>query len=187
MKNKPLIYPGGLNDIEYPLVLGARDIIIVDPRSDFNQIRNEIENRYDSNLSIEEEDEISCKLTFSFNFGNGPEEVTLEIIKKYFPTDTAEDRIRLQDKTSDPEYDEPEIISSDKRSKLELSEFNDIGGILEHSCVGQDITYDPSLLEKIDSNGFILTDSEKDYSSESLRREEIDAGDLGSYSIYGKE
>ena len=186
LKNKPLIYPGGLNDIEYPLVLGARDIIIFDPRSDFDQIRDKIEDRYDSD-STKEQDETSCTLAFNFDFGNSTEEVTLKIIKKYFPTDTAEDRIRLQENSRDSEYDEPEIISSDKNSKLNLSELSNIGVILEHGCVGQDLTYSPIILEKLDSNGFILTDSEKAYSSEILTREKINNEDIGFYSIYRKE
>lgn len=79
LKNYPTVYLGSGRDIEYPLCLGARDIILVDPIFENEEAMAAIIGKIEDIIGIEPK-KIAAKpgllpgLSFTFDFGNGLEE-----------------------------------------------------------------------------------------------------------------
>ncbi len=78
LRNFPIVYLGSGADVEYPLALGGRRILMVDYILKDPRIQNEIRNRVGA-LINQEVPLIDNKLTFEFDFGGGSEEVVVEI------------------------------------------------------------------------------------------------------------
>ena len=78
LKKYPSVYIGSGTDIEYPLAMGARKIILVDPNLAETEFRDEmlrqLNNLTPNNLTISD-----SKINFDFDFGNGPEKAEIVI------------------------------------------------------------------------------------------------------------
>ena len=87
LRQHPLVYIGSGTDIEYPLALGGRNIIMVDHILKDEIIQKEVVEKV--RKLIEEEPIVSGqKIDFSFDFGNGKESVSVELVaKSYSPKD----------------------------------------------------------------------------------------------------
>lgn len=83
LKNYPLVYLGSGTDIEYPLALGARKIIMVD--CIFKQ-REAVADIFKKIKQLTGKDPIleSNGFSFEFNFGNGGEAIKIEISSNAF-------------------------------------------------------------------------------------------------------
>jgi hypothetical protein len=79
LRNHPLVYIGSDTDIEYPLALGGRHIVMVDPVLADNEAIKEILVRIETiakeKIPLGEDKQLS----FDFDFGNGKEKVTVQI------------------------------------------------------------------------------------------------------------
>lgn len=73
----PLVYLGSGVDVEYPLTLGARDIIMVDPIFEEKRYLEDLRRRIES-LVGECSVESDRSLIFQFDFGHGPERVRVK-------------------------------------------------------------------------------------------------------------
>ena len=78
MKNFPLVYIGSGVDAEYPLLLGARKIIMLDPELKNPDILERLRQRI-SNLSKGNFREDKGSFHFKFNFGDQEEEVIIKV------------------------------------------------------------------------------------------------------------
>ncbi|MDD4409937.1 MAG: hypothetical protein PHW52_04795 [Candidatus Pacebacteria bacterium] len=87
LKNNLTVYLGSGTDIEYPLAFGARNIWLVDPELNNNEaileLRERIEKITEERLSLE----IQESFRFDFDFGNGKEEVMVDIVPKKYGID----------------------------------------------------------------------------------------------------
>jgi hypothetical protein len=79
LKNFPIVYLGSGSDINYPLAIGGRNIVLVDMAvSDENNrhgVLRRLSEVFDSEISNPDGNEFS----FSFDFGDGPEEVLVSL------------------------------------------------------------------------------------------------------------
>lgn len=88
LKNNPLVYIGSGADIEYPLALGARNIVMVDVyfgHSNFkDKLKVEVIDRI-KKLIAKNPEIMENKLEFQFDFGQGKEKVTVELNGQMYP------------------------------------------------------------------------------------------------------
>lgn len=91
LKDFPSVYIGAGGDLEYPLAIGARHIIMVDPACGIPGFKEAIVRRIED-LTGEKVASDTLPLHFSFDFGSGKEPVSLELFAgKYAPDQSNED------------------------------------------------------------------------------------------------
>jgi hypothetical protein len=81
LRNHPLVYIGSGIDIEYPLALGGRHIIMVDPIFVDETAISEVIERIKVACNKEAKDD-DGKLSFTFDFGSSNEDVLVELSAK---------------------------------------------------------------------------------------------------------
>lgn len=84
LRNRPLVYIGSDTDIEYPLALGGRYIVMVDPVLANDEAVKEIVGRIETIAKEKIQLGEDKKLSFNFDFGNGKEKVTVQIEAKLY-------------------------------------------------------------------------------------------------------
>lgn len=84
LKHNPVVYIGSGTDIEYPLALGGRNIIMVDPLLAREDVRLEIIKRIKA-IITENPLVDDVFISFKFDFGNGPEDVKVELVARNYP------------------------------------------------------------------------------------------------------
>ena len=103
LRQNPVVYIGSGTDIEYPLALGGRNIIMVDPLLGHEEARQELIQKIERIISEDPlmEDKV---ISFKFDFGNGPEDVKVELVTKHYPYS--------EDRRTEDDYDLPEEIGA---------------------------------------------------------------------------
>lgn len=90
LREHPLIYIGSGTDIEYPLALGGRQVIMVDTIFEDQTAIQDVVERVKKITSEEVRKGSDGKLTFAFDFGDGKEGVIVTFVSKpYMPDDSA--------------------------------------------------------------------------------------------------
>lgn len=105
LKHFPCVYIGSGGDIEYPLAIGARKIVLVDPACGLPRFRERILERIED-LTGERIASDATPLQFAFDFGSGSEAVTLELFAGEYVRDRSEEDPDM------PLYKLPEKIGS---------------------------------------------------------------------------
>ncbi len=139
LKGKKTVYIGSATDVAYPLALGARNIILVDPCFSQNEWRNALGDRIKALVGegVTEEEDV---FTFEFNFGQGDETVRIQV--------TAQEYI-------------PEEFRKTQASSFELPE--DTGVVMLFATQGGAsgaVVVTESLLSKVDSHGAVIQDAD---------------------------
>ncbi len=98
LKNNPLVYIGSGTDVEYPLALGGRHIIMVDPILEDEEAVQELVTRVE-NLTKESVDRDRSRVTFTFDFGDGKEPVVVELVPKAYDPSLESAGYRIPDAT----------------------------------------------------------------------------------------
>ena len=103
LKHNPIVYIGSGTDVEYPLALGGRNIIMVDPLLGHEEARQELVQKIEGIIADNPliEDKV---ISFKFDFGNGPEDVKVELVTKHYPYS--------EDRRTEDDYDLPEEIGA---------------------------------------------------------------------------
>lgn len=90
LKSHPLVYIGSGSDVEYPLVLGARDIVLIDPVFRSPDAAGTIAARVEQLTSVQPHIEENT-ISFEFEFEQGkPEPVCVTLIPESYPVHEAE-------------------------------------------------------------------------------------------------
>ena len=84
LRNNPLVYLGSGFDVEYPLALGAHKIIMVDPIFSEEDACEEVRSRIED-LGLSGVTRDNKTITFEFNFGDGHESVSVDLIPEEYP------------------------------------------------------------------------------------------------------
>lgn len=83
LKKYPLVYIGSGTDVEYPLSLGGRNILLVDPAFEDERMVEDVMARVRKLVGERiNTDSQNTKITFPFDFGEGEEDVTVELVSK---------------------------------------------------------------------------------------------------------
>jgi len=99
LKNYPTVYLGSCVDIEYPLTIGARDIVLVDPGFVDPKWQEGVVERLKRITKTEPVIEENL-ITVSFDFGKGKETVRIVLVPKFFALSSEnqkEDNYKLPD------------------------------------------------------------------------------------------
>lgn len=156
LKQHPTIYVGSSVDIEYPLLLGARNITLVDPIFRDEKAVAELAGRI-VNFTGENPQQVSAQeISFSFDFGEGDEDVLVQIS----PTAYAkQDRqtLNLPAELSST-HDEQEITQSyDEPEKFTPPD--EIGMLLGFRTTETDLDQDEQAFANVVEGGYVLTDN----------------------------
>lgn len=89
LKQYPTVYAGSGTDIEYPLCLGSRKIIMVDPLFIDESAKEEVDSRI-GQITGEGLQKDGDTRTFQFDFGSGKESVTVEYVGADFTSKVSE-------------------------------------------------------------------------------------------------
>lgn len=133
LRNHPLVYLGSGTDIKYSLALGGRVILMVDPILKDEEIQKEviakIQKIVGENIKITEK-----TLVFKFDFGEGEEDVRVELVTKPYPSN--------EEMRTEEDFDIPE----------------NAGLIVLYASQGPDgsIRVSDSMREKLASDGAII-------------------------------
>lgn len=84
LRRHPLVNIGSGTDIEYPLAVGGRIIIMVDPILEKESIQGEVVEKIEKLIS-EKTTRQGNKIFFNFDFGNGKESTSVELVNKPYP------------------------------------------------------------------------------------------------------
>lgn len=84
LRHHPTVYAGSHYDVEYPLALGCRRIIMVDPELKNADAAGEIGKRIHALIDEEPTRVQENVFTFNFDFGEGDEKVSIELVPKYY-------------------------------------------------------------------------------------------------------
>lgn len=95
LRNYPIVYIGSGTDVEYPLALGGRNIVMVDPILEDEQAINELIGKIKT-LTDQDVQNNFGKITFTFDFGSGSENVVVELATRPYDK-TIEDRYEIPD------------------------------------------------------------------------------------------
>lgn len=88
LQKYPLVYIGSGLDVEYPLAIGGRHIIMVDPIFADSQAEEEIVEKIKSIIKREiNKGFLVGQLNFTFDFGAGIESVVVQLIPKLYERD----------------------------------------------------------------------------------------------------
>src|SRR3989344_6175751 len=133
LKSRQVVYIGSDIDAEYPLSLGARNNTFVDPVFQDARAKTDLIEKL-RKLSGEEPKVEGDKISSSFDFGNGKENVTIELVPKFFTPTGKEKR--------GDDYELPQ----------------NIGGIIMYAAQGpgSSVDSDDAMKAKLMDGGFLL-------------------------------
>jgi len=89
LKTLPTVYLGSGTDIEYPLTIGSRNIVMFDPIFQNPEVRKKLFTRIEKSIKERLSGNLSNEFSFSFDFGNGDESVKVKIIPEYYTNKTS--------------------------------------------------------------------------------------------------
>ncbi|MEI6346235.1 MAG: hypothetical protein WCO79_03310 [bacterium] len=84
LRTHPLVYIGSGTDIEYPLAIGGRQIQMVDTLLSDEKMQEEVIAKITKLISAAPEVS-SGTIHFTFDFGSGPEPVSVMLVSKFLP------------------------------------------------------------------------------------------------------
>ncbi|MDD5639210.1 MAG: hypothetical protein PHR47_00145 [Candidatus Pacebacteria bacterium] len=87
LQNNLAVYLGSGVDIEYPLVLGARNIWLIDPQFQNNESKLELKEKIEKIIKEKLPLKMQDLLKFDFDFGSGKEGVIVSLIPKKYGID----------------------------------------------------------------------------------------------------
>lgn len=185
LKNNPTVYVGAGIDFEYPLSLGARDIILVDPvlkeptavqklkervraitGTDPNEV-SETEIQFqlnDENVSIKFAPALygSPETVARMQGGEEDEREAVERLKREIETNPNDpfisDQVKEAYKTKTGKF-APGYVSTPKEKLPRFSPPEKIGMILGFRTTGIDIDDDKESMEKLVNGGYVLVDN----------------------------
>lgn len=139
LKEKKTVYIGSATDIAYPLALGARNIVLVDPCFSQQEWRTALGDRIKA-LIGEEVPAAEGTFTFAFDFGQGNETVHVQIAaQEYIPEEFRQSHV----------------------DSFELPE--DTGVVMLFATQGGAsgaVVVTESLLSKVDGHGAVIQDAD---------------------------
>jgi len=151
LKNYPMVYIGSRFDIEYPLVLGARDIVLADPVFKSEQAEGQVAARIEQLTGVAPESTGNI-IHFDFEFEAGKSEhVSVALVAEEYPITQPENETCIPAETGSV------LLFASKSEK---------------GVVGAD----PHMLEKIIPGGVIVDGPDvvtKDPDTKSMRREQL--------------
>ena len=95
LKTAPLLYVASGTDIEYPLTLGAREVIMLDPIFATRRFVETLKDRIKVLCGSEVAEEPTGVFRFPFDFGEGAEEVVVRVDPREYGDKTEEARDHL--------------------------------------------------------------------------------------------
>jgi len=146
-KSAPLVYLGAGTDIEYPLTLGAREIVMVDPIFTEQRFIDSVKGRIGA-IAGEVRVAADGALQFQFDFGNGPEPVIVRLCASA--------------------YGESGQIAGSSVKAFEPPE--KIGMFLTFQ--GPDATSDKESFERLVEGGYVLSNAPLSYMGEAFSESE---------------
>ena len=82
LKRSPVIYIGSGTDVEYPLALGARNVVLVDPIFAEPEAVMAVKNRLANIIQTQPNESNSGVFQFDFDYGNGMERAEVSLVAK---------------------------------------------------------------------------------------------------------
>ncbi|MBI4250119.1 hypothetical protein HY622_00835 [Candidatus Uhrbacteria bacterium] len=187
-KKYPTVYVGARKDIEFPLCLGSRTIMMVDPELHDPKICTEVEDRI-SKIITHQPEWVGDGLRFKFDFGQGEEDVLITFHSELFlspeayaatqeESDEALGIRRVAEQlTEDPDHwlitDDvkeewrtktgrfaPDYKPEKRKTPSRFEAPNKIGMLLGYRTTGIDLDQDPASLAALVPGGYILSDHE---------------------------
>lgn len=98
LKSHPFVYIGSGTDIEYPLALGGRVIFMVDPIFEDPEAQKSVIEQVEK-LIADKPEVTGQTLKFKFNFGEGKENVTVDLIAKPYIENDQENSFKIPQNT----------------------------------------------------------------------------------------
>lgn len=97
LKEFPVVYIGSGTDVEYPLVLGGRHIVMIDPIFKDERARQEVIEKI---VKLIKENPVTSPevITFQFDFGKGKENVEIKLIPESYSIEDGKEVGLLPDK-----------------------------------------------------------------------------------------
>lgn len=201
MQRHPVVYAGSDKDIHYPLCLGARTIMMVDPIFEDPKQRIEVEARIAAIITHQPE-WIGDGLEFKFDFGKGDEDVLVTFHPDLFLSEDgyaatqeqSDEAVGVRHVVEQIEADPNTIFISDavkeeyrtktgrfapgyrpkKRSIPQRFEMPlTVGMIMGYRTTGIDFDQDPAVLAALVPGGYLLSDHAFASISASLSSEEL--------------
>jgi len=99
LRDYPMVYIGSETDIEYPLALGGRKIMMVDPILENQQAVQEILKKITSIIKEQTKQNPDGKVNFNFDFGDGKEPVVVELVARPYLKDEKEKSFSIPENT----------------------------------------------------------------------------------------
>ena len=199
LKSAPVIYVGSNIDFEYPLVLGSREIYMIDPVFREDQSLGSLKGRIQGLVGDNWRQEQDGSIHFKFDFGEGEEEVILRPQAALYGSpekvsadqpDIEEIRGRIEkqlegnpddifvtSKVKDDLKNKTGIFSPDYVPEEKFPRFEpptEIGLLLGFQTAGVDLDSDPESLGNLVSGGYIFVNNVLDSFISSLTEEETD-------------
>jgi len=186
LKKYPTVYVGARKDIEFPLCLGSRNIMMVDPELRDPAIRTEVEDRI-SKIITHQPEWVGDGLQFKFDFGQGEEDVLVTFHPELFLSPEAyaatqeesDETVGIRRVAEDLKKDPDNLFITDdvkEEWRTKTGRFapdykpkksdtpprfeapNKIGMLLGYRTTGIDLDQDPASLAALAPGGYILSD-----------------------------
>ncbi|MFB6225987.1 MAG: hypothetical protein ABEJ02_01405 [Candidatus Paceibacteria bacterium] len=157
LQENPMLYIGSGSDIELPLLLGAREVAMVERKEIIDEIKSKLEDLGKDFDTTEKSDYI--EIEFSFDFGDGEEEVQFKIYENeiYGSEDLVKDQKKqIQELQNKLKGDHDLTSRVNQIDRFETTE--EFGAILTYSLVGQQIDHDSQMFSKLKDGGYIISD-----------------------------
>jgi hypothetical protein len=162
LQNYPTVYIASGTDVEFPILLGAQNIIMVDPifenKEKVNEVRRRIEAMIGNNELKISEEQINSKTKTIFEFKIEGKSFRIEVIPAYYGLSKISERLS---KIPLPRRLE-EVEEEQKEKTKEILEFQPpekIGMILAFLSLGVFPDDDPETIKRLIPGGYILSTS----------------------------
>jgi hypothetical protein len=164
LKNNPTVYIASGTDVEFPILLGAQNIIMVDPifedKEKVNEVRRRIEAMIGNNELKISEEQINSKTKTIFEFTIEENNFRIEVIPAYYGLSKISERLskiplprRLVEEVEEEEQKE------ETKEILEFQPPKEIGMILAFLSLGVFPDDDPETIKRLIPGGYILSTS----------------------------
>lgn len=212
---RPTIYVGSGYDIEYPLCLGSRNIMMVDPILQDPVFRTAVEGRV-STIITHQPEWIGDGLQFKFDFGKGEEDVLITFHPELFysPEEYAaklaesDEVVGIREVAAILEADPDDIFVADEvkeQWRAKTGRFapgykpkkniipprfempNGAGMILGYRTTGIDFDQDPAVIAALAPGGYLLSDHKFESMTSDLMPQELQDVLLGKIDGKSRE
>ena len=137
LRRYPVVYVGSATDVEYPLALGCRNLVLVDPALREPEARDSLVRRISKVIGEQPTQRSERELDFAFDFGAGDEQV----------------RVRLEPTLYHPSSEE----AAQRWGRFAPPK--EIGMILGYQTEGVQVDEEHAAMERLVPGGYVLTNS----------------------------